>query len=474
MSNLARAGPRDPSIDTLRFVALLGVVAIHAVVPYMRLPVPELVWPIRDPAQSSLADFIFWWGRCAQSQLLFTVAGIVSARMLATRSPGRFLSARLFRLGGPFAAGVVFILPLLAAAAAWGWMQSGRVSWDEVRAWRFADPEIQRNLIGPAHLWFLEDLLIVSLTWGVIAAMRPDVRWWRQQPLLITTIAVLGGGLLLVMWPEVVFAVPNSFVPNMPRIAYAATFFVFGTNVSTLESLIPRALCGVLLAAAGAAAFVTMSLAPVAAGNMKSVELAVAALATGWLSVAGMVGLVSSARIQLPTGTARLTQFAYPIYLIHLPIVCAIQVAIYARSVPALFAMTLSFTGGIGLSWLLVESIVRSRPHLLGLLQRLHAIPAQRWAAAAVAFGLAVRALQYGRNARRVARRSGTAGQRHRSRLSTAPGAVDVFRSGPAALSLGRTLDRASRVGHAVGDASAAPRRIMYGPWPAVASGSSH
>src|SRR5262245_5078196 len=122
------AGGRDPSIDTLRFAALVGVMAIHAVVPYMRVPVPELIWPIRDPVHTSAADFIFWWGRCAQSQLLFTVAGIVSAQALARRGPRGFITARLLRLGGPLVAGIVFVLPLVAALAAWGWMDSGRVS----------------------------------------------------------------------------------------------------------------------------------------------------------------------------------------------------------------------------------------------------------------------------------------------------------------------------------------------------------
>ena len=193
-----------------------------------------------------------------------------------------------------------------------------------------------------------------------------------------------------------IFAVPNSFVPNVPRIAYAATFFLVGMCMTAAQSsTFPRALSVLLLVGAGASAFVTTSLAPLPAGTTQSVELAFAGLATGWLSVLGTIGLVSTTRIQLPAAAARLTQFAYPIYVIHLPIVCAVQVLVYPWPLHATFAMALSFVSGVGISWLLVEAALRSRAHLSALLLRAKSIPAERWATAALAFGMVVRLVQY-------------------------------------------------------------------------------
>jgi peptidoglycan/LPS O-acetylase OafA/YrhL len=395
---VASSGARDSSIDTLRFAALLGGVAIHAVVPYMRAPAPELIWPIRDPAQTSVADFIFWWGRCAQSQLLFMVAGIVSAQALARRGPRGFVTARLLRLGGPLVAGVVFILPLVAAVAAWGWMESGRVSWDEVRAWRFVDPELQQNVLGPGHLWFLEDLLILSLLYGLWAACGPDTRRWQTRPWLIASSCVLGGLGILLVRPEVVFAVSNSFAPNLPRILYNATFFAAGTFANRNALPFGRATGWLFLAAAGGAATITMSLAPHPTANVDRVTLAFAGVMTGWLSVLGCVGITGTSRRGLSAPAAPLTQYAYPIYVIHLPIVCAVQVLLYPWRWHPLAAIALSFFAGVSVSWLIVELAIRARASAVMWAQRARVIPVERWALAVVTMGVAVRLLQYGRN----------------------------------------------------------------------------
>src|SRR5262245_55530816 len=148
----------------------------HAAVPYMQGRPPELLWPVHEQATSPLADFIAWWARCAQSQLLFTVAGVLSARSIASHGPRAFALSRARRIGVPFFAGIVFVLPIMAAVLAWGWLTAGVVPWEEVRAWRFTDPTIQRNLLGPGHLWFLQDLMTISLGYAAWSHWRSNTR----------------------------------------------------------------------------------------------------------------------------------------------------------------------------------------------------------------------------------------------------------------------------------------------------------
>ena len=167
----APAGTRDPAIDALRVIAALACIGLHSVIPYTSREIGDLAWAVRDTTRSVAADFLFWWGRAAQAQTFFFIAGVLSVRMMSVTGARGYARARLQRLGVPFAAAVAFVLPIVAAVWAWGWVASGRATWAEVWAWRFSDPVVQRNALGPAHLWFLQDLLIISV--GVCARRAP-------------------------------------------------------------------------------------------------------------------------------------------------------------------------------------------------------------------------------------------------------------------------------------------------------------
>ena len=50
---------RLAGLDRVRALAALGVVLLHACVPYLRHPMPGLTWPIRDTT-SATVDWLFW------------------------------------------------------------------------------------------------------------------------------------------------------------------------------------------------------------------------------------------------------------------------------------------------------------------------------------------------------------------------------------------------------------------------------
>src|SRR6185503_14338496 len=165
---------RVPELDALRAGGALLGVALHASIAYMRGTVPELLWVVHDPRTSALFDWLFWWLRAVQVPLFLVLSGFFAAARLSTGDVGVFLRGRWRRLLLPLAAGVVVVLPLVFGAWAWGWLITGRCTWNEIRRMRF-DAGIQRNLYGPAHLWFLEDLFIVSivtaLAWAGLRAL---------------------------------------------------------------------------------------------------------------------------------------------------------------------------------------------------------------------------------------------------------------------------------------------------------------
>ena len=140
VANESREGEvRDQRLDGLRIIAVLAGIALHAAVPYVTQPIPELLWAVRDPATHPVADVVFWWGRFAQVQLFFFVAGVLTIRVYAARGDSAFMMARARRVGVPLLAGVAFVLPIVAMVWAWGWMLTERATWAEVWTWRFQD-----------------------------------------------------------------------------------------------------------------------------------------------------------------------------------------------------------------------------------------------------------------------------------------------------------------------------------------------
>jgi len=111
---------RDRAVDGLRVAALLAGLGLHSVIPYMSGHAPDLLWAVRDDARSVACDYLFWWGRCAQAQTFFLIAGFAAARLRETQSARDFLAGRWRRLGVPLVAGIVFVLPVVAAIWAAG------------------------------------------------------------------------------------------------------------------------------------------------------------------------------------------------------------------------------------------------------------------------------------------------------------------------------------------------------------------
>jgi peptidoglycan/LPS O-acetylase OafA/YrhL len=396
---------RDRSIEALRAFGVVSGLAGHSALPYLVGHMPGLVWSIQDGARSVACDFIWWWARCAQAQTFFFIAGFVAGRIRRSKSLRAFLKARAFRLGVPFLAAVVFVLPCVAAVWAIGWMASGRATWPEVWAWNFADPEIQANRLGPAHLWFLEDLLIVTGVFGFVGV--PDIareeRWMRRVRVLAPTLAVLGA-IMLAARPLILFEHRNSFVPDPLRIAYMATFFSGGV---WLDAMFPgssvhrfRVSTAVLLlggAALAVAAVTTLAFeAPL--HGINALAAGVAANAAGWLSIAGALAVASQPSVANSTITMRIAAAAYPIYLMHLPIVGAAHGLLASLPWSAAAKTSTAFAFVAVASWVIS---VAARPALTAADRARSALAGVRpavWTTAAITFGVALRVVHYLRN----------------------------------------------------------------------------
>jgi peptidoglycan/LPS O-acetylase OafA/YrhL len=332
----------------------LGV-CLHASVSYMPGRMPGLVWVIHDRHTHPAFGVLFWGLHSFRLPLFFFLAGFFAALVEQTRGPAGLLAHRVRRLLVPFLVGCVVLLPLTFYVWAAGWLVGGRCIPKEILAVKFAPP-LQRELYGPLHLWFLEDLFLLTLALCAVRwigrrrdprAPGPHRPWlFLSLPLVLSvpTTAVLAGSLAPVLEHH------NSFVPDLWRLLHYGVFFAAGValyrrgdRLHQVFRFWPAHLA--LTVPAAAAVFVLLPRVLAGEGWETRLALAGALALVAWLSLFGLLGLaVCRWNAERPL-LRYLADAAYWVYLCHLPLVGLVQLDLEGTTLPA------------GLEFLLVVSL---------------------------------------------------------------------------------------------------------------------
>jgi glucans biosynthesis protein C len=208
---------RYACFDSLRAASMLYIVLWHAGMAYSK----DFGWFVKDPSQNETARLIQWAAQGFTLAVFFVIAGFF-ARLLAERHGLAFLVRHRLKR----------ILPALLVVSL---IASGFIIAVIRRA-----PRLQ-----PFHMWFLEYLLIISLTlpFGARAIARAAQRGWlasvdarlraaigsRWAPLVLALaicpfVIAFGRGLD----GATMLAPIDSFVPDPGPLAYYALFYVVG------------------------------------------------------------------------------------------------------------------------------------------------------------------------------------------------------------------------------------------------------
>ena len=341
---------RAHALDALRAIAMLLVVFAHAAVPYLDLPLGNLPWAIRADAPSALLSHAFWWLHPFLMPLFFVLAGLFAAQAAGTRGPHAFLGQRARRILVPLLAAGVVLLPVVFYVFAAGWWLSGDATWDEIRRVKFRPP-IQSELFGPAHLWFLENLFIYCALYWVVQVMRPADRvasgrarrWrsrildspWRPLWCAIPTVLILGSDL------EIFTTHRNAFVPPLGRFLHFGVFFVIGVLLPPVRAQRGDLLRSAAYLVVSVPLFVwlesllrTHRLAPLPVAEQLLVASLVALCA--WLTIFAVLGLSNALLTGQRASLRHLFEASFWIYLVHLPIVAALQIPLAQVAAPAL------------------------------------------------------------------------------------------------------------------------------------------
>lgn len=321
----ATAARRYDGLDVVRAAAMLLGVCYHAAYAY--LPDVGRWYFVVDP--SSSAHFVTVVGvlHSFRMQLFFALSGFFAHLVFERRGPRGFLVDRARRIVIPFA--VALPITLLADVAVRRWsLAAGLMS---------PDYAPQAGLrAAPVHLWFLEYLFVFCVVaWALAHVGAEGLRASRglasllrvPEVLLVLSVPL---GLALVQWGEVLPA--RSFLPDLPAAVHYGVFFALGWLLwPAREAVHTLARRGWWLAVAGVALSLYVFSRPL---QWQPLGLFLA----GLVPVAVTLGCLGLA-LRVPSETRPTLRFlvesSYWVYLVHYPVVLALQVAFAQVSAPA-------------------------------------------------------------------------------------------------------------------------------------------
>ena len=158
---------------TRSFIVELAVV-VHSAVAYLSF-VPYK-WIVVDTATGPLCDYVVLLVEFFAMPVLFFISGYLTPPSLAKNGPARFARSRLYRLGIPFIFGLCFMCPVMTYVRdlAKGKAMAGYFSY-----WLL---EYFHGKMYTGLLWFLSNLLIITLIYCCACAASPRLKAYLQAP----------------------------------------------------------------------------------------------------------------------------------------------------------------------------------------------------------------------------------------------------------------------------------------------------
>jgi ABC-type multidrug transport system ATPase subunit/peptidoglycan/LPS O-acetylase OafA/YrhL len=379
--------PADPTerlhaLDAARAFALLLGIGLHATMSFF-LPVPA-----SDSSQSATLAVGFYVVHLFRMALFFLLAGFFARLSLQRRGTREFIKERAHRILVPMSVGWLVLAPLTLAVTAWGWSRGAGVA---TAAAALAPPPQGLPLI---HLWFLYYLALVyvlalslralaqridaagGLRQRIDAGFRSAIAWRLAPAAIAAPICVVL--FLDAKWAPW-FGVPTpdtGLMPQLPALlAFGASFAVgwlLHRQAALLQQLASQWRGNLALAVALTIACVSIvgpvpKLADATAfdgGVMLRFAYAAAyTLAAGYWSL-GLLGAALRFFAQASAVRRYLADASYWLYLVHLPVVFALQVLV--AKLPWHWSVKFPLVVVLALALLLTSYHWLVRPTVLG------------------------------------------------------------------------------------------------------------
>lgn len=354
-------------MDNLRALAMLAGVFFHGALAYS--PMLQSLWPAADSQQSPIVDYIVWFTHLFRMPLFFLIAGFFVAYLVQKRGMAGMLKNRALRILLPL---IIFlplcmwavIAPLLSAVAS---VQT-KSPVMEMIVTAMANPGTPPPPPTTMHLWFLYNLVFFCIfTW---ALQYINWQWLRAYFNRITPVRFLGlfplllaPALLSVAAP---LPAPDSFFPQLWSFGFFGLFFALGYWIFSTENFIDRFKSYVVqLLVMSVALYVVFywlipkqfTLEPASLFSWKKVVVSLCeAYISVWMSLACLVW--GKTYLNVHNRFMRfISDSSYWIYIIHLPLIFALQYLMMDKdwSLLAKYSATMTVTLAVGvLSYVLL------------------------------------------------------------------------------------------------------------------------
>jgi len=348
VTNVEQKPERLHALDAVRGFALLLGIVLHATLSF--IPSPTRIWIIQDSHPSITLGVLFFVIHVFRMTTFFLIAGFFARLSFHRRETWGFIGDRLQRIALPLLVGWPILFAVMGVVVYWaasfpnGGPLPGPPRWPPVL------PKFPLT-----HLWFLYVLLEFYVA---VLVLRAGVVWLDQNGRVRDRVDRLVGLVMRSRFAPALLAVPigialcldptwigwlgvqtpdSSLVINLQALMCYGTAFGIGwllhrqiDLIRILEQrwLLNLVLATVLIAAsfllAGAS---TLRPRPV---NYETIRLAGAvcyALAI-WTTTFGAIGLALRFLSDFSPARRYLADASYWLYIIHLPILMALQVAV--------------------------------------------------------------------------------------------------------------------------------------------------
>ncbi len=337
-------------LDATRAFALLLGILFHASLSFM----PTFIgWAVQDVSTSSLVAMLFTVTHAFRMETFFLLAGFLGHVTFHRKGAGAFVRSRFLRIVVPFVTGWFILRPLLVS----GWIMGaaslrGDYSfWAGLRGGFQSLNSLPAGILTGSHLWFLYYLaMITGLTlvlrglvksavpWHAALERRADalVAWLAHSPFSIPVLVVPTAVALWFMNYWGMDTPDQTLRPHLPALSVYGGFFVLGWLLGRQRELIApfarltlrRWIC----AAVGIASIQYLGRFQLDPGHPYYHALH-AAYVTGyaltmWTLVFLTIGVFKTFCARPQPVVRYVADSSYWLYLVHLPIVVWLQVAV--------------------------------------------------------------------------------------------------------------------------------------------------
>lgn len=296
---------------------------------------PSTSWPYHDPQASYFFDVIYNFIHIFRMPLFFVLSGFFTHLISAKKGNKALFKSRLKRILYPLLVFWPIVFPLVGGGMMFlmGAFENGQLKQNG-----FANQDNLASVLSPIHLWFLYYLLYF---YPAILAIQFAL---NKLPQFQNIVRSLFAKAFMSSWSILIFALPlfvllainggwvpsaSNFIPDFPAMLVYFTFFLFGWFLYLMKSEIGRLKTHAWIHL-GLGSILTAYLGTIESliGTNQILLVSFISSLAVWCLIFSITGLFIQHFSKADHRLTYLAESSYWLYIIHLPIVIWLVVAL--------------------------------------------------------------------------------------------------------------------------------------------------